>query len=147
MRLERRSENPHPVESALQGLRFVPGHFRRKSFASGQKLKKPSKLTMYLNTGGSDILADGTDLNNATFRIMKFNEKDLRWEPLYNQTFNPTQKVIKAFAAATGDVAIAVVSNRSASSGSSGACGLLGVELFLAGAAAAALARRIRRGT
>jgi PKD repeat protein len=145
MRLERRSENPHPVEGTLQGLRFVPGHFRKKSFASGQKLKKPSKLTMYLNTGGSDILADGTDLNNATFKIMKFNEKDLRWEPLYNQTFNPGQKVLKAFAASTGDVAIAVVSNRSASSSSSPACGLLGLETLLAGLAAVAFGRRIRR--
>ena len=147
MRMERRSENPHPVESALQGLRFVPGHFRRKSFASGQKLKKPSKLTMYLNTGGSDILADGTDLTKAAFMIMKFNEKDLRWEPLYNQTFNPSQKLLKAFAATTGDVAIAVVSNRTASSSSSASCGLLGLELVLAGVAAAALARRLRRGT
>ncbi|HEX7901277.1 MAG TPA: PKD domain-containing protein [Planctomycetota bacterium] len=145
MRVERRSENPHPVESTLQGLRFVPGHFRKKSFASGQKLKKPSKVTMYLNTGGSDILADGTDLNTSTFQIMKFNEKDLRWEPLFNQTFNPSQKLIKAFSATTGDVAIAVVSNRAASSSSSASCGLLGVEILLAGLAAAGLARLVRR--
>ena len=144
MRLERRSENPHPVETTLQGLRFVPGHFRKKSLASGQKLKKPSKVTMYVNNDG-DILADGTDLNTATFKIMKFNEKDQRWEPLYNQTFNPTQKLIKAFAASTGDVAIAVISNRTSSSSSSSSCGLLGLEVLGAAAAAVLLARRIRR--
>lgn len=144
MRLERRSENPHPVETNLQGLRFVPGHFRKKSLASGQKLQKPSKVTMYVNNEG-DLLADGTDLNAATFKIMKFNEKNRRWEPLYNQTFNPTQKLIKAFAASTGDVGIAVVSNRTSSSSSSSSCGLAGLEILCAGAAAAILARRIRR--
>lgn len=146
MRIERRSENPHPVETTLQGLRFVPGHFRRKTFASGQKPKKPSKVSMYLNTGGSDILPDGTDLNASTFRIMRFNEAKRRWEPLYGQAFNPSQKLIKAFTASTGDVAIAVISSRTASSSSSSSgCGLLGLEAFAAALAAAALGRRLRR--
>lgn len=144
MRLERRSENPHPVEATLQGLRFVPGHFRSQTFKSGQKLQKPSKITMYVNTDDADLLADGTDLNDSSFQIMRFNEKDLRWEPLYNQTFNVSQKLVKAFAATTGDVGIAVVSRRGSSSSSPSKCGLMGLELLLAGAAAVALARRVR---
>jgi hypothetical protein len=133
-RTERRGENPHPLEGTLQGRRFMPGFHRKVGFAGGGALARPSKISVYLTQDlSSGALPDGTDLATAKFQVMRYNPNTLRWEPLFGQTHNPNKSILKATLVSTGELAVAVLSNRGLSSTSSSGsdCGSLGVEVLL----------------
>jgi hypothetical protein len=137
MRLERRGDNPRPVEGRLQGLKFFPGKFRRTSLAANQALGKPSKVTMYLAPQPGNRLADGTDLTQATFKIYRFEPSRSRWEPLLPVT--SSRSIVRAAAAATGELGVVVELGRTDTGGSDPGCGSTGM-----GAAALAMALFLR---
>jgi hypothetical protein len=132
-RTERRSENPHPVEATLQGRRFMPNFHRRVGFAGGSTLAKPSRISVYLTQDlSSGFLPDGTNLATAKFQVMRFNPATGRWEPLFGQISDPARGILRASTAATGELAVAVITARpAAASGSDSGCGFLGVEVVL----------------
>lgn len=140
MRLERRGENPHPVEGRLQAFKF--SKFRKVSTAGNSPLLKLSKVTMYVKSDAGPTLADGTDLSTATFKIYRFEPARSRWEPLINQVSNPNKALVQASMAATGDLGVLVIGGRADSRSSSG-CGSTG--LGAAALASLLLARRRRR--
>ncbi len=131
MRIERRGENPHPVEARLQGLKFLPGHFRRVGLLGAARLGKPSRTAMYLGPTQGTRLADGTDLSRATFKIFRFNNARSRWEPLPNQVNSPRQGLVKASLTTTGDLGVAAFLDRDETGDSSSGCGGLGAEAAL----------------
>jgi PKD repeat protein len=143
MRVQRRGTNPHPLEARLQGLNFVPGHFRRINFDGGlENLFVPSRLTFYVSDKDGDGLVDGHPFSKATLKVYRFNPLLEAWQPLGEQVLQPQEDLVRASLQAVGDVGIAAEFDHSrTASGSSSSCGLVGVEaLLLLG-----LLRRARR--
>lgn len=141
MRLERRGDNPHPVEARLQGLRFLPNHFRRVGLAGGGGLRRPSRVTQYLGAMTGTRLPDGTDLTRASFKIYRFDPDRGRWEPLPGSMSSPRQGLAQASLSVPGDLGVAVFLDRE-ESGSSSGCGGLGGEAALVAWALLAWRRR-----
>jgi hypothetical protein len=130
MRLERRGDNPYPVEARLQGLRFLPNHFRRVGLVGASGLGKPSRVALYLGQTTGTRLPDGTDLTRASFKIYRFDTGRTRWEPLPDSVSSPRQGLAQASLAVPGDLGVAVFLDRD-EPGSSSGCGGLGVEAAL----------------
>jgi PKD repeat protein len=135
LRIQHQADNPHALEGRLQGLRFIPGHFKGTTFVAGSTLQKPSRITMYLNGDLSSILADGTDVSKSSVAIFRFEPSRSRWEPLLGSLKITSKTLIQAKMIKPGDVGVVVISTRPAddsavaSSGSSSSpCGLVGLE-------------------
>jgi PKD repeat protein len=135
LRIQHQADNPHALEGRLQGMRFIPGHFRGTTFVAGSTLQKPSRVSMYLNGDLSSILADGTDVSRSTVALFRFEPSRARWEPLLGSIKITSKTLLQATMIQPGDVAVVVMSTRPidnspvASSGSSSSpCGMVGLE-------------------
>jgi len=125
MRLERRSDNPHPAEATLQGLHFVPGQFRRTGFENGSGLGRPARVRMYFQHASLANLADRTKPGKVTVKLYRWEPSKYRWEPLADQLSHPAAGLAQASKTATGDLGMVAFPRRQKSSAS---CGLLGIE-------------------
>jgi PKD repeat protein len=129
-RLRRRSANPHPVEATLQTRTFDPDSFRSFGPVGGGPPAVPARVTRYLGGDGIDRLLGGRPIEDFLFTAYQFNDTTRVWDVLAEGVYHPSDRMLRAWARATGDFAIGAVVLRVAVPGGS-SCGLLGAEALL----------------